>query len=273
MSSSTQPGRPAAVGTSHGRGAFTLLEVVTVIALLVLVAYFVFGNYSTPLERSYLPESAERLRALINLTRANAMLDGKRYRIRFVTESDPDADELPLEDIRQPLVEIEHDPIEYPGEFTPLLSAWATEPVLLGEVWCYQVRFGEPTYESVAAELEEQEFEDDEEEELKAELGLEEDEPWVLVLSPDGTCDWMTFRLVSAPYDVEMAPEMLEEFPQVDVIVDGRLGNIFLQRPLSDEETELLMDKGHSPILRRDFLTTRELTDDDVLEIDMSGRH
>ena len=59
------------------------------------------------------------------------------------------------------------------------------------------------------------------------------------------------------------------KYPQLDVILDGRLGMIFLQRPLSEEEIDVLLDKGHSPILRRDFLRRAPLTEDDVLEIDM----
>ena len=61
----------------------------------------------------------------------------------------------------------------------------------------------------------------------------------------------------------------LAEYPQLDVILDGRLGMIFLQRPLSEDEIDVLLDKGHSPILRRDFLRRAPLTEDDVLEIDM----
>ena len=53
------------------------------------------------------------------------------------------------------------------------------------------------------------------------------------------------------------------------MIFDGRLGMVFLQRPLSEDEVDVLLDKGHSPILRRDFLRAEPLTEDDVLEINM----
>lgn len=237
-----------------------------VLGLLSVLAFFIVPNLRTPIEQSYLPESGERLRALLTLTRANAMLDGLRYRIRFLDERDELWDELPRSARLQPLVEFEADPVGQPFEFVPVKASWATADTFLGPVWCYDLRFGEPTFESVMAELEEQELED--ERERKKELGLEEDDPWVLILEPDGTSEWMTFRLVNFPYD-EFDESDLDEYAQLDVILDGRLGMIFLQRPLSEDEIDVLMDKGHSPILRRDFLRRTPLTEDDVLEIDM----
>jgi len=251
------------------RAGVTLLELVLVLAVLGLLATFVVPQFRSPLEQSHLPESAAQLRALIELTRANAMLDGLRYRIRFVDEGDEIYDEIPEKWRHQPLVEFEDEPIEYPGEFRPPLASWASAPTFVGDVWCYQVRFGEPTFEGVMAELEEQDLED--EDELKEELGLEEDQPWVLIFEPDGTSEWMTFRLVDHPQE-EFDDGDMESYLQLDVILDGRLGVVFLQRPLGDDEIDVLLDKGHSPVLRRDFLRRAPLTDDDVLEIDMSGR-
>ncbi len=253
----------------HRYRAFTLLELMLVLGLLVLLAFFVVPNFQTPIERSYLPESGERLRALITLARANAMLDGLRYRIRFLDERDEVWDELSQYERRQPYIEVEAEPIEQPGEFFPVKASWATPDTFLGDVWCYQVWFGEPTFESVLAELEEQELQD--EEERKEEMGLDEDEPWVLIFEPDGTSEWMTFRLIDAPYE-DFDEAELEEYPQIDAILDGRLGMVFLQRPLSEDEIDVLLEKGHSPILRRDFLRREPLTEDDVLEIDMRKR-
>ena len=80
--------KPAARRGVAARGGFTLLELMLVLGMLALLAIFVVPNLRSPIERSYLPESGERLRALITLTRANAMLDGLRYRIRFLDESE-----------------------------------------------------------------------------------------------------------------------------------------------------------------------------------------
>ncbi len=248
------------------RGAFTLLELMLVLGLLALLAFMVMPSFRSPLARSSLPESGQRMRALLTLTRANAMLDGLRYQVRFLDEFDEEWDELSEHDRRQPYIEVEADPIDEPDKFRPVEASWAIADTFLGDVWCYQVRFGEPTFESVIAELEEQEFVD--EEELKEEMGLEEDEPWVLIFDPDGTSEWMTFRLIDVPYD-DFEESELENYPQLDVIFDGRLGMVFLQRPLSEDEVDVLLEKGHSPILRRDFLRSEPLTEDDVLEINM----
>ena len=68
------------------------------------------------------------------------------------------------------------------------------------------------------------------------------------------------------------APTARELIVSPPAIFDGRLGMVFLQRPLSEDEMDILMDKGHSPILRRDFLRRRPLTEEDVLEVDMRKR-
>ncbi len=239
------------------------------LGLLVVMAAFIVPQFQSPLERTHLPESGERFRSMIHLTRANAMLDGLRYRIRFVGREDELYDTLSESERRQPLVECERDPIEAPDEFLPVEASWARPVTFLGDVWCYEVRFGEPTFESVLADLEEQDLE--REDQLKQELGLEEDQSWVLLFEPDGTSEWMTFRLIDHPM-TDFEPRRLDEYPQLDVIVDGRLGVVFLQRPLQESEIDVLLDKGHSPILRRDFMRRQLLTDEDVLEIDMRPR-
>lgn len=254
------------------RSAFTLLELMLVLGVLALLAFFVVPNFRSPIQRSYLPSSGERLRALITLTRANAMLDGLRYRLRFLDDRDEVWDDFSDYERRQPYIEKESEPVDQPGEFFPVLASWAQPETFLGQVWCYQLRFGEPTFESVLAELEDQEFANQrEEEQRKAELGLEEGDEWVLIFEPDGTSEWMTFRLIDAPQD-DFDERAMEDYPQLDVIYDGRLGMVFLQRPLSEEEMDILLDKGHSPILRRDFLRRRPLTEEDVIEVDMRKR-
>ena len=120
------------------RGGFTLLELMLVLGMLALLAIFVVPNLRSPIERSYLPESGERLRALITLTRANAMLDGLRYRMRFLDESDEQWDKLSKRDRLQPFIEFEHDPIQQPGEYFAVKASWATPDTFLGDVWCYR---------------------------------------------------------------------------------------------------------------------------------------
>lgn len=255
---------------THHSG-FTLVELMIVLGLMALLAFWVMPDYRTTLERSHLPESGERLRTLITLARANAMLDGLRYRIRFPGEDDKQIKEFPVHDFRQPLAEVERDPFESPGEFTPVKASWATSDIFLGDVWCYDVRLGEPTVEDVLADLQQEEApRSDGEliEQRKREMGLDAGDSWALILEPDGVSDWITFRLVDTPAH-DLDDDVLESAPRLDVILDGRLGEVFLQRPLLDEEVEVLLDKGHSTVLRRDFLSQKPLTEDDVLEIHM----
>ena len=53
----------------------------------------------------------------------------------------------------------------------------------------------------------------------------------------------------------------------IEVIMDGLTGLIWLQRPFAEEEKEMLLENDWPPVLRRDFLTQRLLTEEDVLEI------
>jgi hypothetical protein len=245
------------------------LELTLAIGLMSVLAYFAMVSFQSPLARSALPESGRRFRSMIGMVRMRCMMDGKRYRLRFLSEEDPQAEKLTKRELRQPYIEIERDPIEDPGEWTPVLASWVSQEVFLGEVWCYDIRVGEPTFETVAVELEEQDLE--EEEARKAEFDLEADEDWVLEFEPNGTSPWMTFRLIDHPQD-DFEESTMATYPQLDVILDGRLGAIFLQRPLKEEEIDVLTEHGHTALLRRDFLDTKLLDDDSVLEIDMRGR-
>jgi prepilin-type N-terminal cleavage/methylation domain-containing protein len=249
--------------------AFTLVELMLVLGILALLAYFTGISMRGPLQRSALPESGHRLRSLIQLTWANAMLDGKRYRIRMLSEDEELAEDLTPRERLQPMVEIERDPAREPGVFTPVLASWAQSDVFVGDVWCFDVRPGEPNTASMLVEPEEMELAD--EEERREELGLEDDQSWVMILEPDGTSEWMVFRLVDCPHD-DFHESGLEEYPQLAVIVDGPLGLVFLQRPLHEEEIDMLASYGHSPLLRRDFMTSKKLTDEDVEEIKMEHR-
>src|SRR5262245_50000834 len=107
------------------RSAFTLVEMMLVLGLLALLAYFTGMSLRGPLERSSLPESGRRLRSLIQLTRANAMLDGQRYRIRMLAEGEDVADGFTPQERLQPFVERERDPVLEPGVFTPVRASWA----------------------------------------------------------------------------------------------------------------------------------------------------
>ncbi len=262
-------------GMRRHRG-FTLLEVLIVTGLLALLAGFVLPTLIGDFERARLPESARQMRALLQLTRANAMIEGRRYRIRFAC---PDCEEEDVLDgqgeQRQPIVEVEDNPLERPEEFRPLRAAWAQGEIFQRGVRCAGVRLGKPTVEALLGDdFEAEQYQEDRQEqlELSMEERFEEDFP-PLVIEADGTCEWATFVLTNAPEDVEIAdldPET-DEYRQIEVIIDGLIGLAWLQRPLYEEELELMREHNWPPVLRKDFLDPVPLTEDNVLEIKMSA--
>jgi type II secretory pathway pseudopilin PulG len=249
--------------------SFTLLEVLLVIGLLTVLAAMVMPNLLGQILGERLPRSAKQLRSLVQLTRANAMLDGKRYRLRF-----PRQDELDNEgtDV-QPIVECEEEPFRAPGIYVAVTAAWAQGETLLEGVWCVKVRLAKPTteqllrnFEDVRADLNEdeqeadpfyQEFIDD----------FEKDYP-PLVFEPDGTSEWATFVVSEAPRGTDS--KALADYKRIEVIYDGLTGLAWLQRPFYEEELNMLVEHNWPPVLRKDFLRAEPLTENEVIEIQES---
>jgi len=244
------------------RRGHTLLEILLVISLLAVLAGLPMPALLRELSEARLPESCRQMRSLIQLTRANAMIDGLRYRIRFPREDEIDGEGGQ----RQPIVEVERDPLFNPEIFEPVLAAWAREPVLEDEVRCAQVRLGRPTVEMMLNETE-----DEEEafvEQMEEEMGERFEEGFPpLVFEPDGTCEWATFVITDAPADVHPEDLEPEEDAIIEIIVDGLSGLAWLQRRFYEDELAMMRDNGWPPVLRKDFLDPVPLTEDDVLEI------
>ncbi len=248
-------------GTYHAR-AYTLIEIMLVVGLLVALSAMAIPNFVRQIERERLPGSVRQLRSLLTLVRANAAFDGKRYRLRFPTEDEREA----LDDDRQPLIEREDDPIDEPDLFNRVTAPWAIGKTLLGKVWCAEVRLGRPTIavlqelRKFRSEIEKSMTEalEDEEYELEAERPP-------LYVEPDGSTDWVTFVLTEAPRDTEL--DDLEDHPRIELIMEGMTGLAWMQRPLYDEELDLFEEKGWPAVLRQDFLDPRVLTEKDVLEL------
>jgi prepilin-type N-terminal cleavage/methylation domain-containing protein len=252
-------------GSRTHRG-FTLLEILLVIGLLAIVMAMVMPNLIGDFTRAQLPESARQMRALMQLTRANAMIDGLRYRIRFPREDELDGQGSQ----RQPVVEVEDEPLANPEQFRPVLASWARDETMLRGIRCVKVRLGKPTIDQLlgqdeyAVELEEERLEDIEE--TAGETYEEEFPP--LVFDTDGTSEWATFLLTDAPADVLLEDLDDEtEFGRLEVILDGLTGLAWLQRSLYVEELEMMKEHGWPPVLRKDFLQPQKLTEDNVLEI------
>lgn len=216
----------------------TLLEILIVGGLLIVLFTFVMPNLFGRFEKQQLVESAQRLRAQIQMVRTRAQADNLRYRVRWPTEEDTDADD-PLDWPRQPFIEYEPDPYQTePDDWSLAESAWVLEETLIAPVRCLTVTLGKPTAYLTFDER----------------FGLVDfegvmDRPEV-VFNPDGTCEWATFTLTDdrASRDGELYV--------IDVIVDGRTGQVWIQQPLTDDELEELeLGRGPEklvPFLRED---------------------
>ncbi|MHC4234646.1 MAG: pilus assembly FimT family protein [Planctomycetota bacterium] len=240
------------------RPGVTLLEVVLVLGILVALAALAVPNLIAEIEGQRLPTSAEQMRSLITMTRANAMFDGKRYLIRF-----PREDELDDEgDDRQPLIEREDDPVGEPWVFNPVKAPWVYGETLLRDVWCAQVRLGKPTVERL-----QDGFQSEQESERLDEV-FEDEEPDFppLIIEPDGTSEWATFVITNVSGELTVE-DLEEDDPVIDVILDGVTGLIWLQRPFKEEELDMLEEHNWPPVLRQDFLRPQLLTEEEVLEI------
>jgi prepilin-type N-terminal cleavage/methylation domain-containing protein len=245
--------------------AFTLLELLLVLGLMAIMAAMVMPSLFGRFTRAQLPESANKMRALLQLTRANAMLEGRRHRVRFPREDELDG----LGERRQPIIEVEDDPIEAPDDFRPVLDSWAQDETLHRGVRCVRVRLGKPTIELLLGEVEEdQRFLDD----LEEDQGEKFEEGFPpLIFETDGTSEWATYVLTDAPPDIEYEDLEVEgadvDYTQIEVILDGLLGLAWLQRPLYEEELDMMRENGWPPVMRKDFLNPVALTEDNVLEI------
>ncbi len=243
--------------------AFTLVELILAVGILVLISALVVPDFVREIRADALPRSGRQLRSLITLTRAHAAFDSKRYRIRFPEEDELDA----LGGEVQPMIEREDDPIEEPEVFYAVTESWAVGHTFLESVWCIEVQMGRPTIErlqdrrhraaeNLEAELDDA-FENEEVEFVPERLPL--------FIEPDGTCEWSVFTLTTAPRETDL--DELEDHPRLDLIVDGLTGLGWMQRPFYDEELDLFEEKGWPAVLRQDFLDSRVLTEDDVLEL------
>lgn len=243
---------------SNKHRAFTLLEVTLVAGILVLIAAMAMPTLLEEFRREALPGSGRQLRSLLTLVGANASFDGKRYRIRFPEEDEEDA----LGGDRQPMIEREDDPFQEPEVFNLVTLPWAVGNTLLGKVRCAEVRLGRPSAERL------RERRSEIEDALAEDQNLEDFDPvrLPLVFEPDGTSDWATFVLVAdAPRNINV--EELENYERIEVIYEGETGLAWLQRPFYEEELDLFEEKNWPVVLRRDFLRSAPLTEDDVLEL------
>ncbi|TWT40319.1 hypothetical protein RAS1_40270 [Phycisphaerae bacterium RAS1] len=118
------------VGSAHpahfSRRAFTLMELLLVVALLGLLSILVFPNLGSIGHAEDLVESGRRVKTTIAMCRAQAMADGRRYRMTIRQDGR----------IR---VERQVDPITKPQEYEAIPSDWARLAILLDDIWVDQL--------------------------------------------------------------------------------------------------------------------------------------
>ncbi len=97
------------------RPGFTLIEVLLALTLVVLFGTLSVLSFTSWRQARALPEGADRVESLIMLARAEAANLGRHLRLEFGADG-------------QMAVEIERNPLEEPGKYSPYLdSAWASE--------------------------------------------------------------------------------------------------------------------------------------------------
>jgi type II secretory pathway pseudopilin PulG len=267
--SMTRSKRQTSLRSGTRRRAFTLMELLLVIGLMVVLTAMAMPALFSELQRSRLPESAERMRSLLTMVRAQAQWSGLRHRLRFPTEDD-DEEDLVL-GLRQPIIEREDDPIEEPEEWTIVREPWAIDETMQPGIRCVEVRLGKPTLEGIRDARERRNDISDLMEERFEEFEAERPP---LIIEPDGTSEWATFVLTDAPEDMELDdlnPDDLDaeedEIQLVEIILDGELGFVWLQRPFYEEELDLFEEENWPVLMRTDYLDSTPLSEDNVLEL------
>jgi len=244
----------------HRRRGFSLLELVLVMGLISLMMGYVLPSFWNSLQAEALPSSAREFRALLYHVRSRAMMDGRRYRIRFPAEDEfSDHPERRV----QPLIEREDEPMAEPGTYYEVNSSWAREPVLRHGIRCVEFKLGMPVLtlgnrgEEEAESVDELDDAPELDEDLLTEIRL--------VFEPDGSSDWATFTLAELQDPEEL--EDLDSAPLLNIMLDGRTGQIWIQQPLLREEAELLLRENGSHILHMDRINAKPITEDNILRL------
>ena len=239
---SAVPGRSRlrSARTGYRMPGLTLIELAITMGLVVLLASIAWPLMSGRITKAELPDSADRIRSMLFMARSGAVMEHRRHRVRFEPGE------------QQPIIEYEVDPIREPGVWEPLTAKWTEEPVLLGDVQVHEVEIGRPFWtRPLAATDRPEDLEEEAEEESltgDAESGLEEmallwpeagmedveidENRPSIIFEVDGSSDWATLYLAR----VDPEDELLEEEPQLWIVLDGRTAVARIQEKI-DEAT------------------------------------
>lgn len=237
----------------YRRHAFTLIELILVVAMIAVIVAFIFPDLQKAMQARRLEESCDRLRSLLIMTRSRAMRDGLKYRVQFPGTPDPldkfanKEVDVPFETV-QPEVFRQDRPLEFPDSFAKVDEDWTRESFLQDGVRCVRVHGGQPDLQILAGALPTQ----------------DKTEYVGLTFNPDGTCDWVTFVVTDLPIDVkdEEDQNVMRIF---NLITDGRTGQSWFQRKLrSQTELKVLEEHKASPILHMDFKSADPITEQNI---------
>jgi prepilin-type N-terminal cleavage/methylation domain-containing protein len=106
--------------------AFTLVELLLVIAIVGVLAMVVVPQFLGFSKHRQLDESVNRMKALVAMCRAEAMNQSRRYRIELHRDGSVAVAE-------------QRDPLTAPHEFVEVPEAWAVLPILMEDVWVASV--------------------------------------------------------------------------------------------------------------------------------------
>jgi prepilin-type N-terminal cleavage/methylation domain-containing protein len=194
--------------------AFSLLELLLVVALLGALAVFAWPDYAGAARAEQLAESGRRLASLTAMCRAEAMNESRRYRVLFMKDGS----------LR---VKAQRDPLFAAADYETVRSGWSQTEVLLDDVWVESVQAlpeGPPPIRIVDEKLEFPEAQRD-----LAPIA-EFETPPALNFTPDGAANsmWIVLRQASGR-------ALLLTF-------DGRFG-----RMATEEWSELREDEVRRP--------------------------
>jgi len=192
---------------------FTLFEVLLVIAIMAVLAAFAWPTFFGEREASGLRESATRLKALVNMCRAEAMNESRRYRIEFLQDGSVE-------------LSAQQDALDAPEQYVDVSTDWSRGEMIVKDVWIESILALPGGPPPVLINDENIEFADEKD---YVQLKVQElDRPQQLNFETDGSCDSARWVLRDA---LGRGLEMT---------LDGRLGRIEFKplEPIKPENLE-----------------------------------
>jgi prepilin-type N-terminal cleavage/methylation domain-containing protein len=274
MTTPVCPARQGGLGPPRGSNpprGFTLLELLIVIGLVLLLASMVVPVFTGEIARRRLADSIGQMQSLVQLTRAHAMNDGKRYRIRW-PEEDAYKEAEEKSETLQPIVEVEADPIGQPGVFTEVKDLWVQGDTLHSGIQCVRVELGQqepndPNDPNQSDEMRQiasgvdQMFDDKSEledmfEQDMDEAGSEEEKDPVrpaIVFETDGTAEWARIYLTNGDAGEDGEPQTWE------IAIDGRTGSVGWRKSLSESEAQEMVAQAEANQEEHKIVRGREI--------------